>query len=285
MTLGNLMVETQVGISTAWVDADKDRGCFDAVPALATLLPEIQAAHDDLIRIQVKSSANSEELKNLSESAQRLDNQHDNKGKGVYSYLEAVTLLADSPEDAESYRLTRDRLMPDGIKFVQRSYLDESGGVAGESPMISAGCSGRSPPPTALCPTKWTLGFRPERIWGMWNVAVFSFPKPETRRPFPARRSIRLAVGGIWWPRPCSKSSVYCRASTRRPAPELPNPLKQPRKKPITPRRRAAPKIASRRLPRQKRNRTKPTKMREAHQPRRPSERPSVMGAVFCNHL
>ena len=130
MTLGNLTVETQVGVSTGWVEADKDRSCFEGEPALAALLPEIDAAHGDLIVIQIKSSANSEEIKRLTDLVQRLDARHDNKGKGVHGMFGAVALLAESAEEADHYLETRDMLMPNGLRFVQRSYLDEAGGVA-----------------------------------------------------------------------------------------------------------------------------------------------------------
>lgn len=130
MALANLTVETQVGVSARWVDADKDRSCFEGEPALAALLQEIDAAHNDLISIQSKSSANSEEIKVLTELVQRLDARHDNKGKGVYEMFGAVALLAESPEDADHYLETRDKLMPDGLNFVRRFYLDETGGTA-----------------------------------------------------------------------------------------------------------------------------------------------------------
>jgi hypothetical protein len=130
VVLGNLNVETQVSISTGWVDPNKDRSCFESVPALAAILPELEAAHNDLITIQVKSSANSEELKKLSKLAEQLDIRHDNMFKGIYGYQGDAALITDDPEEADAYLSTRDQLMPDGIKSVQRSYLDEAGAVA-----------------------------------------------------------------------------------------------------------------------------------------------------------
>jgi len=130
MALGNLSVESAVGISTAWVDPEKDRPALESVPLLVPLMAEIDSSHHDLIRIQITNSANIGELRKLTDLAQDLDGRNDRIIHGLFDVLTGLHYLADDPAEAALVLGLRDELLPDGLKATQRSYLDEAGNVS-----------------------------------------------------------------------------------------------------------------------------------------------------------
>jgi hypothetical protein len=127
MSLRNLSPQTMVNISEAWLDAEKDREVFAALPLLGALLPAIEEAHEGIKRTQRLSSSIQNELKALLDQAVALDTTHDRKLRGTYNFLGSVAEMTDDSDLAKGALDLRDRLVPVGLKATTRSYGDQAG--------------------------------------------------------------------------------------------------------------------------------------------------------------
>lgn len=127
MSLNNLTTETMVILSDILLHPKKRRGYLTALPLLVPLIPVLQAAHDNLLAKQKTTSALEAELADLQEEQARRDKRHDRKIRGSHTVLTGFAEQTDNPELARRVLDLRDRLLPNGISAVTRSYVDEAG--------------------------------------------------------------------------------------------------------------------------------------------------------------
>ena len=130
MALRNLSLAEMVGVSAAWIAPAGHRAAFEGVPALAALLPEIERAHEGLVRAESPGATGpiAEKLAKIVADALIFDSVHDQSARGGYKMLDAWIELSgsESPEGVR-YRAMRDAVYPEGTSFTGQSYVAESG--------------------------------------------------------------------------------------------------------------------------------------------------------------
>lgn len=122
MALRNLTNEEMVQVSSGWTAGTSARGKLEAVPLLKGLLPQLDQAHEGLLR--ASTATEDARLKELSAQAAQVDAVHDTLLRGLYDFLTGLSLLV---EDGQRFITLRDRLFPDGPAMIQRSYRGQAG--------------------------------------------------------------------------------------------------------------------------------------------------------------
>lgn len=126
MGLRDLTTEAMVGVTSAWVDSARDRARLAALPRVAPLLTDVDAAHAGLVSFQV-APKRSPQAQALIDRAAELDALHDRKARGIHGLLAACALLADDLERADIFTSALTELFPDGLSIVHRTYLEQAG--------------------------------------------------------------------------------------------------------------------------------------------------------------
>jgi hypothetical protein len=116
-----------ITISGPWLDPEKERPVFTALPLLAALLPIVGEAHEGLLNAQRRGAGLQQQIKALIDKGVELDTRHDRKMRGAYNYLGSIDEMTDDPALAAAVRELRDRLVPAGLKATIRSYTDQAG--------------------------------------------------------------------------------------------------------------------------------------------------------------
>jgi hypothetical protein len=116
-----------VTITATWVDpTHPDRQAMAQVPALATLLPQVDAVHEGL-RATHDAGPGAVRLKQIQGQQKRLDVVHDDVLRGIWAYLWALIYFARTDEEREGYLRLVALLLPDGLSAVSKSYREEAG--------------------------------------------------------------------------------------------------------------------------------------------------------------
>lgn len=129
MALRGLTTQTMVTVSARWLDPNQERPILQRYPLSRALLTHLSTAHARLIEFQRRSTTNEETLQKLSERLAVLDDRHDRILRGAHGMLTSLAALADTDERAAYYLDLRDKLFPDGLRGVSRSYVDQAGEV------------------------------------------------------------------------------------------------------------------------------------------------------------
>jgi hypothetical protein len=127
MALKDLKTSTMVTITGPWLDPKKQRPAFERLPRVSAFLPDIDEAHQGLIKFQKKESALSAELGRLTEKTTALDVTHDRKARGVWYVLTGLAELVDDDVETDGILTARTELIPTGLLVVNPSYRDEAG--------------------------------------------------------------------------------------------------------------------------------------------------------------
>lgn len=130
MSFGNFSAQSMISISSAWVNLDKDRSLFDSYPLLKAILPAVEEAHTDLVKIQVKNSETTDTLKQLTQEALSVDQLHDKMLMGIHMTLTAFAEIADDAESEGRLIALRDQLFPKGPGGTGQGYAIEVGNSA-----------------------------------------------------------------------------------------------------------------------------------------------------------
>lgn len=125
----NLTTQTMVKISEGMVDPERDKPILERYPLTGALLPLLLQAHTNLIRLHRESLQSQGAIAEIQKEQAALDAIHDRKIRGVHGLLSSLAEVSDDADKARHYLGLRDRLLPDGLRAVQRSYLDQSGEV------------------------------------------------------------------------------------------------------------------------------------------------------------
>jgi hypothetical protein len=127
MALNRLRVEEMVVVTSTWVDpAHADRQALAAVTALAALLPEIDAAWQGL-HATYGAGPGTARRKQIQERQRALDLEHDDVLRGIWFYLQSQVFIAREPRERQEIARLRDRLLPEGLTAVNKSYREEAG--------------------------------------------------------------------------------------------------------------------------------------------------------------
>ncbi|MBS2033081.1 MAG: hypothetical protein JST54_34735 [Deltaproteobacteria bacterium] len=118
-----------VSITSAWVDPKQDRPLLEKFPKLAALIPDVEEAHQNLLKMQVASGGAPSGLAEIQAQEAEADAVHDRKLRGVYNVLTGLADLAEPPTDGPMYLALRDRLFPNGLQMTRVTYAAEAGAV------------------------------------------------------------------------------------------------------------------------------------------------------------
>lgn len=130
MALKRMSTEEMVAITSTWVDeAHPDRQAMAQVPALASLLPQVDAAHHGLHATHVVRPS-LVRIKQIQDQQRELDVDHDDGLRGIWSYLWALVYFARTTEEKALYLRFLRLLLPDGLAAVKKSYREEAGQAA-----------------------------------------------------------------------------------------------------------------------------------------------------------
>jgi hypothetical protein len=129
MARKNLATETMVSLSSAWVDAKRERPLLEAHPLTAGLLPAIEGAHKGVVEALKPAVPQpvDTELTKLQAQALATDQQHDHKVRGVWYFHTAMSELTEEPNVAAWWLDLRDRLLPNGLATTSMAYAAEAG--------------------------------------------------------------------------------------------------------------------------------------------------------------
>ena len=130
--LKNLSNQAMVGATKGWVSPTEARSAMAGIGEVAGYLDRMAEAHNGLLRYQVtgETSPEDEQLKEMSDRALALDARHDRLARGIDTVLEGNTLLLNADDQtAAALANLRDRLFPNGMSIVNRTYLEEAGEV------------------------------------------------------------------------------------------------------------------------------------------------------------
>src|SRR5512145_2979777 len=121
MALKQMRLEEMVQISAPWV-AKKSaaRALIESEPALAVVLPKLEAAHQACIALQPR--VDRPELAALTAEAQEVDQQHDLLVRGIHG---ALTSIATFSPQAQRLLELRDTLLPEGLGQVRLTFRAE----------------------------------------------------------------------------------------------------------------------------------------------------------------
>jgi hypothetical protein len=130
MALKRLRTEEMVAISKSWVDPEHpDRLALGAVPALATLLPELDAACAGL-HATYRAGPGTARRQQLQDRQRELDLEHDDVLRGIWFYLQSQVLITREPAARSELERLRERLLPEGLLAVNKSYREQAGQAA-----------------------------------------------------------------------------------------------------------------------------------------------------------
>lgn len=129
MALRNLTTASMVSISMAWVNPAEKRPLLEQYKLATALLPHLEQVHENLLRRHRAISVTQGRLADLQQRLAELDAQHDRKIRGISAILEGFAEISDDPSRAGAYLDLRDKLLPDGLRAVSRSYRDQGGEI------------------------------------------------------------------------------------------------------------------------------------------------------------
>lgn len=132
MSKRNLTTQIMLSISERWLDPERERPVLERYPLTAPILSHLGKAHTSLVSFQRASTETQEAVAAVQREQAAVDAEHDRKIRGVFGVLTGLAELAASEERARHYLDLRDRLLPEGLRAVQRSYM----GQAGEIPLL-----------------------------------------------------------------------------------------------------------------------------------------------------
>lgn len=127
MALKRMRTEEMVAVTSTWVDeAHPDRQAIAQEPALASLLPQVDRAHEGLL-VTHDAGPNAVRLKQIQEEQKALDVEHDDVLRGIWAYLWALIYFARTREERQSFLRLTALLLPEGLTAVIKSYREEAG--------------------------------------------------------------------------------------------------------------------------------------------------------------
>ena len=129
MNFTSLSTQTMLAHSQRLTTQPEPRAILAAHPMGPPTLDELGVAHQDLAEVVGARKYTLAEIGRLRDLIETLDFTHDECARALYYALEALGHDTSDPQKAARYRQAKQRLFPDGLEIVRRSYSDESGAV------------------------------------------------------------------------------------------------------------------------------------------------------------
>lgn len=127
MTYKLLSRESMVSLSATLVDeSHEDCRALKADTVGAALWPHIVEVHENLLGMQRIGPA-PERLQQIMKLGAHYDARHDDVIRAIWNLCHCAELLREQPEAKQEVRRLRDRLLPDKLVAITRSYRDEAG--------------------------------------------------------------------------------------------------------------------------------------------------------------
>jgi len=133
MSLWNLTVSEQTGVTGALLNPKVLRPRFESSPLLAAMLPGLDHVHAQVATFTPARNAEAaeRELGALTEEGSALDvGTHDRLVRAIFRLCEGHAEAADSAEEAERFLAASKRVLPQGLTTGQQSWLGEAGNAA-----------------------------------------------------------------------------------------------------------------------------------------------------------
>ena len=127
MAYRNLSTEQMVHISAEWLDPKGLRPVLLSIAIVAELVPKLEDVHQTLITRQPATSAILARVTALQEKQATLDIPYDRALRGSYGLLSSLADLTSDPSKAAAYIDLRDRLSPEGLRAILKSYTEKAG--------------------------------------------------------------------------------------------------------------------------------------------------------------
>jgi hypothetical protein len=126
-----------VSVSAPMADTQSDaRKAIDANPLTAAVAAKVVEAHDRLENL--KRPAVSTEIAGIIGRLADLDARHDNIGRGFDAVLTGLIYFCADEKRAQELMALKMFLLPDGLKIIARSYLEEAGQLRNLKSTLSA---------------------------------------------------------------------------------------------------------------------------------------------------
>lgn len=122
MALERLETEEMVLITGSWIIRGRpDREALEAEPALAALLPEMEAAHQALLDTHAHQLGTMRQREILRRQKD-VDERHGETIQGIRHLLLGTISFTRDPQQLAALRGLKQRLLPEGIGVVKQSY-------------------------------------------------------------------------------------------------------------------------------------------------------------------
>lgn len=129
MALNNLSSQEMIGLSGAWLDAERHRKVLAASRRTSHMIDDLQAAHDGMLADNAGPLQPSKELTELLAEEVETDGVHDHKARGVNQVLLGLAELAEDEDTRATLAATSGALFSEGMAFINASYPAEVGNV------------------------------------------------------------------------------------------------------------------------------------------------------------
>lgn len=133
MSLWNLTLSEQTGVTATLLSAKGLRPRFLSAPLLAAMLPSLDHVHAQVATFAPANHTEGaeRELAALTEEGNALDSDsHDRLVRGMFRTMDGFAELAGSAEEAERFRAISVRLLPQGLATGQQSWMGEAGNAS-----------------------------------------------------------------------------------------------------------------------------------------------------------
>lgn len=124
MNLYHLSTESMLQRSAEWLGDGPVRAILTAHPVGEPLLAEIERAHRSLMHADNLRNLTVAEIEKLTALMDVVDDRHDDMARAVYWGLQA--LIHAEPSSAVRFHDAQQILFPDGLRIIERPYVDES---------------------------------------------------------------------------------------------------------------------------------------------------------------
>ncbi len=127
MALRYFTTEEMVALTTTWADpAHSDHTLLTSRPVLAALIPELIAAHNEVLAV-APPEVTTERLDEIRSEQGSVDDLHDRYLRGMYFRLQSEKQLTDNTEVSEQIDALQQLILPDGLANTQKRYREQAG--------------------------------------------------------------------------------------------------------------------------------------------------------------
>jgi hypothetical protein len=122
MALHRLDTEEMVHLTSSWIiRGHPDRDALETEPDVAALVPEIEAAHMELLDTHARQLGTLRQ-REIRRRQDEVDERHGESIRGIRSLLLGTIALIREPPQLAALRGLKQRLLPDGLGVVKQSY-------------------------------------------------------------------------------------------------------------------------------------------------------------------